>query len=318
LSDSRDGLQGAGPDNSTSTDEDAARTPAPEYERPAPVRPDPVDVGPADLYCGTCGAGNASGRSFCRRCGSPLADAVAAQRLRWWQRLWRRIRRKDRSYAAGERPDSWNLVGRDGRTRSRFGWLRRIRIPTRLTLGRLALPLALLSLVGFGIAPIRAAVTAKGFELYHDIRRVVAPRFVPVSASGAAASTSQQGHEPAAAIDQNVLTWWSEGRDGRGRGETLTVRFDRPVDVDMVSVTNGAADEKYPFQPRVRGLRITLRGPDGVVAERRVLLADKRARQDVEVSGDGVTRVSLRILSTYAGQRGTAASVAEVAVHSKQ
>jgi hypothetical protein len=61
-----------------------------------------------------------------------------------------------------------------------------------------------------------------------------------------------------------------------------------------------------------------LRGPDGVVDERRVRLADVRKRQDVEVSGHGVTSVTLRILSTYAGQKGTAASLAEVGFFAQQ
>jgi hypothetical protein len=191
-------------------------------------------------------------------------------------------------------------------------------MPARLSLGKAAMPIALLSLVGFGIAPIRAAVTEKAFGAYHSVRGVVAPRYVPVSASGATSSSAQDGHEASMAIDQNTLTWWAEGRTGRGKGERLTVRFDRPVDLARLTVHNGAAEAQYPFQPRVRGLRVTLRGPDGVVDERRVRLADERDRQVVEVDGHGVTSVTLRILSTYAGQQGTAASIAEVGFFAKQ
>ena len=63
---------------------------------------------------------------------------------------------------------------------------------------------------------------------------------------------------------------------------------------------------------------MTLRGPDGVIDERRVVLADARKMQEVEVDGHGVTRVTLRILSTYAGQKGTAASLAEVGFFEKE
>ena len=299
----------------------SVRVPQSEFDRPAPVRPDPVDVGPADLYCGRCGTGTAQGRSFCSRCGATLADATPVVRLPWWRRWWQalvgRLRRR-RSYAAGERPDGWATLtdASSSSGRKRTWW--RPRMPARLTLGRLALPLALLSLVGFGIAPLRAAVTAKGFALWHDIRGVVAPRFVPVSASGATATSGLARHDASMAIDQNTLTWWAEGAPGRGRGERLVVRVDRPVDLARVTVHNGAAEALFPFQPRARSLRVTLRGPDGVVDERRVLLPDKRGLQEVPVDGSGVTRVTLRILSTYAGQKGSAASLAEVGFFAKQ
>ena len=300
----------------------SVRVPQAEHERPAPVRPDPIDLGPADFYCGSCGAGNASGRSFCRRCGGPLADAQSAQRVGWWRRLWQALRNRfgrRPTYAAGERPDGWAKLhdaSTSGGSRKRKWW--RPRIPTRLSLGKLALPLAILSLVGFGIAPIRAYVTEKGFGLYHGVSRVVAPRYVPVSASGATATSAQKQHDASMAIDQNTLTWWAEGKAGRGRGEKLTVRFDLPVDLSRLTIHDGAAEEAFPFQPRVRGLRVTLRGPDGVIDERRVVLADVRKMQEVEVDGQGVTRVTLRILSTYAGQKGTAASLAEVGFFEKK
>jgi hypothetical protein len=300
----------------------SVRVPQAEHERPAPVRPDPVDLGPADLYCGRCGAGNADGRMFCRRCGASLEDALAAERLPWWRRWWRALRRRTsrrRDYAAGERPDGWAKLSDaavGARSRKRAWW--KPRMPARLSLGKAAMPIALLSLVGFGIAPIRAAVTQKAFGLYHQGRQVVAPRFVPVSASSATSTSAQGDHVAAMAIDQNTLTWWSEGRPGRGRGERLVVHFDRPVDLSRITVHDGAAEEQFPFQPRVRDLRVSLRGPDGVVAERRIRLADDRELQQFEVSGSGVTSVRFRILSTYAGQKGSAASIAEVGFFTKQ
>lgn len=300
----------------------SVRAPQAEHERPAPVRPDPVDLGHADLYCGACGAGNADGRSFCRRCGASLADAVAAARPPWWRRWWQALVRRfsrRRTYAAGERPEGWASMSEataGAPKRKRRWW--RPRMPARLSLGKLAFPLALLSLVGFGIGPVRSAVTQHVFGAFHTARSVVAPRFVPVSASGATSTSAQDGHDAAMAIDQNTLTWWAEGRTGRGVGERLTVHFDRPVDLARITLHDGAAEAQYPFQPRVRGLRLTLRGPDGVVDERRVRLADVRKRQDVEVSGHGVTSVTLRILSTYAGQKGTAASLAEVGFFAQQ
>jgi hypothetical protein len=298
----------------------SARPPAAEYERPAPLRPDPVDLGPADLYCGSCGGGNASGRAFCRRCGSSLADAVHVARPSWWRRLLARLRRTRRGLSAGERPAGWAVPEREvgqGHKRKKRGW-RRLRLPSRLSLGKAALPIAILSLAGFGLAPVRAHVTQFVFGAWKDGRQAVAPRYVPVSASGATASSSLAHHEASAAIDQNTLTWWSEGAAGRGRGQRLLIRFDRPVDLDRVAFYNGAAAADYPLEPRVRGVRVTLRGAHGLVAERRTVLADKRTQQLVEVSGHGVTQVVISVLSTYAGQQGSAASLAEVGFLSKQ
>ena len=300
----------------------SVRLPQAEHERPDPVRPDPVDLGPADLYCGLCGSGNAAGRSFCRRCGAPLADVRPDEHVGWWRRLWRAVRRRLRggpTYAAGERPGRWSRLGdvaaSSGR-RPRRWW--RPRMPARLSLGRLALPVALLSLAGMGLAPVRAAVTDQAFALYHRVSSVVAPRYVPVSARDATATSAQRHHDASMAIDQNTLTWWAEDRPGRGAGERLTVRFDRPVDLARVTVHNGAAEAAFPFRPRVRGLRVTLRGPDGTVDQRRVVLSDTRGLQVVEVEGHEVTRATLRILSTYAGQKSSAASVAEVGFLAKQ
>jgi hypothetical protein len=297
----------------------SARPPETEYERPAPLRPDPVDLGFADLYCGSCGAGNATGRAFCRRCGSSLADAEPAARLSWWRRLLARlrIRRERRHLVAGERPEGWAVPEREAGTRRKRRWWRP-RMPTRLSLGKLALPVAVLSLVGFGFAPLRAHVTQFVFGAYHNGRKAVSPRYVAVSASGATATSAARNHDASAAIDQNTLTWWAEGAAGRGRGQRLVVRFDRAVDLDRVAFYNGAAKASYPLEPRVRGVRITLRGAHGLVAERRTVLADKRTQQLVEVSGRDVTRVVISVLSTYAGQRGSDASLAEVGFLSKQ
>lgn len=73
------------------------RLPQTEARRPAPRRS--AGEGPTDLFCGSCGAGNALGRSFCRRCGEALADPEEPERPGWFQRwvrpLWPFGRRED-------------------------------------------------------------------------------------------------------------------------------------------------------------------------------------------------------------------------------
>ncbi|WP_068398357.1 hypothetical protein [Kribbia dieselivorans] len=82
----------------------AARQPAaeakPKPKRPAPTHNEPP-LRPGDLVCGTCGTGNAPARNFCRRCGSPLADATVVAADPWWRRLFSR---RSAAPAAGTRP----------------------------------------------------------------------------------------------------------------------------------------------------------------------------------------------------------------------
>ena len=54
-------------------------------------------------------------------------------------------------------------------------------LPTRISLGSMALPILILAVVGFGIAPIRYRVTNWGFSVYESARRTVMPRYVPVA-----------------------------------------------------------------------------------------------------------------------------------------
>ncbi len=180
------------------------RLPEAELPRTPPVRPQAFDVGPADQYCGSCGAGNARERRYCRTCGEPLADVERDERLSWWSRVvawFRRLFRRDKSLAAGERPEDWAKASATTTTKSRRRW--RFRMPTRITLKGLRYPLLILAVAGFGIGPIRMQVTQWGFETYNSIRRVVAPVYVPVAGASASASSESGEHTAAAAIDQN-------------------------------------------------------------------------------------------------------------------
>ena len=284
------------------------RLPEAELPRTPPVRPQAFDVGPADQYCGSCGAGNARERRYCRTCGEPLADVERDERLSWWSRVvawFRRLFRRDKSLAAGERPEDWAKASATTTTKSRRRW--RFRMPTRITLKGLRYPLLILAVAGFGIGPIRMQVTQWGFETYNSIRRVVAPVYVPVAGASASASSESGEHTAAAAIDQNKLSWWAEGVSGDGVGETLTVRFDGAVDVFKVGFINGAADAEFPLQPRAREVEVTFHDQVGQVAAKRLELAETdRELQTFDVSAESVSSVTVRILSTWAGQQGDA------------
>ena len=68
-----------------------------------------------ELICATCGTGNQTDRSFCRRCAAslavePVAEVSVAPRLSWWRRLFRQPRGKHCRRAPG--PDRSQGVSR--------------------------------------------------------------------------------------------------------------------------------------------------------------------------------------------------------------
>ena len=295
------------------------RTPQAEEPRAAPR---PTTALPTDVFCGACGAGNAEGRCFCRSCGAGLTDPVATLpvRIPWWTRWWRRVlgvvRRERPPLAAGERTASWRRSATPpGGTASRRS---RWRLPDRLSLGALAIPLALLSLVGYGIAPVRAAVTTFAFDTYDSVRQVVAPRFVAVTPAGAAADSQVDGHGPLAAIDANTGTWWAEGREGAGPGAALTLTFETATDLARVGVHNGAAGPDFALQPRLRTLQVDLTDVSGQVSSSRLELEDTADFRTYDLTGTAVLQVRLTVVDVYAGQQGADAALTDVSFHTQR
>lgn len=300
-------LEWSGAPAPTATAVPPARLPEEELERVAPQRV--ASSGPSDHFCGSCGAGNASGRHYCRRCGSALADAVvvAVPADPWWRRFWPRRTREP--LGAGERPESWQRFATsatEARPRRR-----RWHLPDRLRLGKLALPLCILSFMGFGIiGPVRAAVVTGTYDVYHAVKVRVAPTYVPVSAVRALASSTAPGHPSGAAIDQNTATWWAEG--GRGTAARLTVSFDHAVDIARIAFHNGAPGKDFPLQPRARSVRVVLGGPGALTVTKDLQLVDTPDLQHYAVKAESVRTVSVIVRSVYAGQRGSSTSMTEV------
>jgi hypothetical protein len=290
----------------------APRPPETEYERPNVQRPDAVDLGPADLYCGACGAGNADGRLFCRRCGVSLADAVRPPRPPWWRRVFAR---RSTGLAAGQRPGDWAKLSLAPEAyqpvKKRRSW--RIRLPKRFVLSRFALPLVALGVLGMGLGPMRVKATEYAFDAFHGAKRKVAPEFVHVTPESATATDALRDHPASAAIDRNTTSYWSDGRAGTGAGSVLKIVFDRPTDLVKVGFDNGAAGKEFPFQPRLRVVEVTYLHDGKEVARKELTLGDKPEFQTFNLLGRKVDTATVRIVSVYAGQRGTAASLAEIA-----
>jgi hypothetical protein len=97
------------------------------------------------------------------------------------------------------------------------------------------------------------------------------------------------------------------------------VDFDGPVDVFKVGFINGAPAAEFPLQPRLREVEVTFHDEVGQVAAKRLELAEtERELQIFDVAAESVSSVSIRILSTWAGQQGDATALSEVAFHTKK
>jgi hypothetical protein len=288
-----------------------ARAPQAEAARPGPRRA--VPDGPSDHYCGSCGAGNALGRVYCRACGTALADADPSDRAGWfdrWVRPWWPFGRRRRARAAGERPSSWSQHAMRQQRRRR-----RLRLPTRLTVGRLAIPLMLLSLFGLGLTPLRATATTWAFETYDSLRLRFSPDLVAVVPAAASADSHVEGHPPLAAVDANSSSYWSEGREGPGIGATLTVDFASPTDLAAIGVHNGATDTGFARQPRVRTVQVDTVDVSGAPTSSRLELEDTADFRSHELTASAVTLLTMTIVDVYPGQEGQDASLTEVTFH---
>lgn len=284
----------------------AART------REAPTR----QFRPGDLICGQCGEGNAPTRNFCRRCGRELAEAEVVKQP-WWKRLV--PRRRQRVYAAGERPSrgiAGDRVGGDdaaagkggksgvkGAMSGARGLRRRIMGP----IGKIGRPLMFvgvaLAAVGISFNPgLRGSVMDGATGAFDRVRGFIAPQYEPVTPIDVTASSSLPDHPAESAIDNTSNRWWAEGAEGNGEGESLVVTFAGPVDIAAVGVTPGAAEtEEFVAQPRPRQLHLVF--DTGVTAD--LNLSDEHEFQSFEVDASGVTSVEVQVIEVWQGQSGS-------------
>jgi hypothetical protein len=155
---------------------------------------------------------------------------------------------------------------------------------------KLALPLAILSVFGLGIAPVRAKATTLAFDGYESVRRVVAPRYVAVTPVAAKADSEQADHPAGAAIDQNKETYWAEGR--RGTLATLTSTFDQPIHVARIASTPARRARTSRSSRAPRRVHVVLTAKGSATVTRDIELKDTREFQVFEVRGARPSRPS--------------------------
>jgi hypothetical protein len=281
--------------------------------QPAPVQPGavtqrrlrPVDdfppvVDPSGAVpCRHCGIGNEHNRRFCRRCGNPLA-VVVEERLSWWRRFLRWLRRPFRSEPreAGYRP------------RRRGGG---VRFSTVL----LTALLAILLIVGLTPSLRNRAIdgTVDGFNALRDKTKDPVLR----ASRNPGASSIAAGRDPKFVNDGAKDTYWAPDKAAPALDEYVQVEMENPERIVSIILHAGAAPDRPTFltQARPREIEVLFlsKGDDGkerVETKKTVTLKDQPGPQTFVVRGSDVTSVRLIIKSAYGAEPGRQVALAEV------
>lgn len=241
---------------------------------------------PGETVCGRCGAGNASERMFCRRCGNELADAPVMAPLPWWRRVFRRERKV---VVAGTRPSL----------------RRRSKLPRRLLVVALLVGLIVVA-TRFGAPLLGGAVDAVRDRISGTTR---------MEPTTLTASSAAPGHEAARARDGDAETYWAPATRGDGKGEFIEATFERPFRLVAIQIFNGASrnDSKYLSTGRPAEVRFTITRSNGSVELREVTLRDDPRQQDYLMGINDVVIVKMTIQSTFGSSPTKRVALGEIA-----
>lgn len=294
----------------SSTPPTAAETPGwlPSAEArrtdPVPLATEPEYTGP---FCQVCGVRNPEGRRFCRSCGAMLhlPTLPAAPHRGWWRRLMDRLFGRRRDFAAGERPTGF----RDHHAGSRAGAAagqgaagaphrKGLRLPRHIKLGKLAPLLLIAGLAGVGLGPARAWVTTEVSSLLGKAKARVNEHYVNVTPVGATAD-AEKGHGAGLAIDGLNNTYWASAKHPDGIGDSITVTFASPVDIDQIGILSGADAQNFRASARPHELTVSAVGvPNSVLT-----FDDGGDFQSRGIALRHVATVTFTVKDSYPGQK---------------
>jgi hypothetical protein len=274
-----------------------------------PPRPDPkVSVAEkvvkaGDLVCGQCGEGNDPVRKFCRKCGNSLAQAIPAKKVKWWKRFFGR--KKNRVSKDAREREKRKQKAKDASFKAQMAFA---------NLKKAAMFLMLIGVLGsFAIPSVRGEVMRRGRGGFGSVQEIFNPQVAPVNAVAVAATSEVAGHEAKLAADLVVNTFWAEGAEGDGVGQTVSFTFAEPTDLTKVLITAGSTDDpaKYLDNPRPKQLHLVF--DNGGSADITLIDAEFRKSQGFNLKGaKGVTKVDIAVASVFPGRGGTETGIAEV------
>lgn len=263
--------------------------------KPAPAPPS-KQLNSGDLICGQCGEGNEPVRKFCSRCGQSLATATVAS-TPWYRRII--PRRKPKVLAAGERPRGRGGAGVD------FGAVLRI-------VRNVVLVLILVGGIVYGaVPPVRDAVNSQVNTVVQSFNGTTGTP-VPLQASSVQASSAAPGHNGDRATDAYINTYWAAplAQDPHPK---LSVGFPQAANVTAILFISGDADN-YRAEPRPKLVHIVFSNG----GSQDVTLADTNKQQTFTLSGaNGITGVTIQIMSVYTSTSGNAVSITDIEFFAK-
>ncbi|MEO9175400.1 MAG: zinc-ribbon domain-containing protein [Gaiellales bacterium] len=305
----------------------AARPPAEEHERRAPrppsAEPPRPQGNPGDVFCSSCGTPNDPSRHYCRSCGTPLAGVapVVAPHVSWWRRLLGRRPKAHVPLPAGARPEGGAAGAGRGIKGSGAGAVNSVAHVARRFFQVIAV-LGALGIAVVAIGPWRAHAhrTVQGWLT--DVRRIVQPHYVVVVPDTISATSSLKADPPQNAFDGVKETFWAEAAHGDGKGQSLTVRFTKPVSLTRIGVLDGdqSTPEAFATRPLPRALDLIFYDARGAVVKRvRIGLEQTPSFQKRSAEASGVSRLVIRIAETYPSEKGkrSSASIAEIELFRK-
>ena len=273
-----------------------------------PPRPDPKVmaaekvVNAGDLVCSQCGQGNDPARKFCRKCGNSLAAAEVAKKLPWWKTLF-----------GGKKVRSSKEAGGKGKKKAAGG--KSFKKQMLVVNARKVMAVLIVSglATGLGIGSIRTKAIRFADDGLTSVQDLFNPQISPVNAVGVSASSSVPGKEANFAADLVVNSFWAEGAEGDGVGQTISFTFAEATDLTKVIITAGstAEPEAYLNNPRPKELHVVF--DNGGSTDITLIDAEFRKPQSFNLKGaKGVSKVDISISSVYPGRGGTETGIAEV------
>ena len=155
------------------------------------------------------------------------------------------------------------------------------------------------------------------------MRRVVQPHYVVIVPDSISASSSLKANPPQNAFDGVKETFWAEGAHGDGTGQSLTVRFKKPVTLSRIGVLDGdqASAKTFSERPVPSALELIFYDANGAVITRsRIGLEQTPNFQKRSAEASGVSRLVIRIAGTYPSEKGkrSSGSIAEIELFKKE
>ena len=228
-------------------------------------------------------------------------------RRRWWQRLFRRRT----GYEAGERPGGFRDHSRHSADGAAAPPKKRRRLPRAIKLGKTAPLFVVLGLAGIGLGPARSWLTEHVFTLFGKAKSTLNQHYVNVTPVGATGS-GEKDHGAPLAVDGLSNTYWACSDHADGVGDTITVTFATPVDIDQIGLLSGADANTFRASARPHDLTVTGGGTGASGGPATLTFDDTGDFQNRSVTLRNVTEVTFVVKDSYPGQQKHDLAVREI------